>query len=336
MSQALNDEGSQMQKKYLDILVCPICGSQLKDSGFEQDSELRCVVNGHIFQVKDAIPRFVDPLNYANSFGFQWNKFSRVQLDSFNGTKFSEERFYAITNWGKEDLGGKLVLDAGCGAGRFSEVAIRYGAELIAFDLSDAVTAWQDNLSTYGKFVCQASVYEMPFQQEAFDYVYCIGVVQHTPDPEKTIRALCKLVKPGGQIGLWIYERDWKSYVGTLGFKYALRPIFALLSRTKQYALCEKMVELLFPVIAFCKARGLFGKIIMRLLPISSAHLQDVPLKMEDFKAWVILDTFDMYSPTYDQPSRYQDVAKILKSENFENIQRQPHGGIAITAKHLN
>jgi hypothetical protein len=70
----------------------------------------------------------------------------------------------------------------------------------------------------------------------------------------------------------------------------------------------------------------------MRLMPISSSHIQSVPLSLEDFKTWVLLDTFDMYSPSYDQPQTYANVARMLAQENFINIQRHPHGGISVTA----
>ncbi|HEY3310227.1 MAG TPA: methyltransferase domain-containing protein [Anaerolineales bacterium] len=323
-----------MQIKHFDILVCPACGSQLSDNEGVDPNTLVCAKNGHTYPVLNGIPRFVEQDNYAESFGFQWKKFSRVQMDSFNGTNFSEERFRSITNWSREQLAGKLVLDAGCGAGRFSEIVIKDEGDLVAIDLSDAVDACKDNISDVNPFICQASIYELPFEPGTFDFVYCIGVVQHTPDPVKTIQSLCRMVKPGGKIGLWIYERDWKSFVGTVGFKYALRPIFSLLSRPQKFSVCRAMVNLFFPIVAFSKSRGLIGKIIMRLLPISSAHLQNVPLQPDDFKAWVLLDTFDMYSPAYDKPQTYKVVANLLANEKFENIQRQPHGGIAITATH--
>lgn len=295
-------------------------------------TQLICRTNGHTYPVRSGIPRFVEPGNYAESFGFQWKKFSKVQLDSYNGTNFSEERFRLITGWTQDNLTGRLVLDAGCGAGRFSEIALRYGSRLVALDLSEAVDALQANLASSEPLICQASIYELPFRPGTFDYVYCIGVVQHTPDPIASIRALGRMVKPGGQIGLWIYERDWKSYLGTIGFKYLLRPLFSRLSRARQFSVCATMVDLLFPLLAFCRQRGLFGKIIMRLLPVASAHVQTVPLSLEDFKTWVLLDTFDMYSPAYDQPQSYSKVAQLLASEDFQNIRRHPHGGIAITA----
>lgn len=325
-----------MQKNNLDILICPRCGSSFYLSEATHNSNytsaLKCAANGHIYPIKNSIPRFVHSENYAESFGFQWQKFSKVQLDSYNHTNFSEERFRLITGWTEVDLAGKLVLDAGCGAGRFSEIILKYFGRLVAIDVSDAVDACHENLSPTEPLICQASIYEMPFPTSSFDYVYCIGVVQHTPDPAETIRALCKMVKPDGEIGLWIYERDWKSYIGTLGFKYALRPIMSRLSRSHQYAISNTLVNLFFPVASISKSRGFFGKLIMRLLPIASAHIQSVPLSDEDFKTWVLLDTFDMYSPAYDKPMTFIAVARLLAESGFEKIQRHPHGGIAITA----
>ena len=325
-----------MKKKHLNLLICPRCGSRLHLLADvrpgDAEVSLFCTENGHTYALRNGIPRFVDSNNYADSFGYQWRKFSRVQFDSYNGTRFSEERFRLVTGWNEMELAGKLVLDAGCGAGRFAEVAIKERADLVAFDLSEAVDVCKENLAPDEPLICQASIYQLPFHPASFDFVYCIGVVQHTPDPAATIRALCRMVKPGGQIGLWIYERDWKSYIGTLGFKYALRPILHRLSRAHQYAICNSMVRLFLPLAVFCRARGLLGKMVMRLLPIASAHLQSVPLQPEDFSAWVLLDTFDMYSPAYDRPQTYSTVTRLLADENFENIQRHPHGGIAVTA----
>jgi 2-polyprenyl-3-methyl-5-hydroxy-6-metoxy-1,4-benzoquinol methylase len=274
----------------------------------------------------------VEADDYTASFGFQWNKFSRVQLDSHNHSGFSEERFRSITGWGEPELHGKRVLDAGCGAGRFAEVALKYGSDLAAIDLSTAVEACRANLSPYDPLVCQASIYDLPFKPGSFDFVYCIGVIQHTPDPLKSIHCLCEMVKPGGQIGLWIYETTLKAFVGTTGFKYALRPIISRWTREKQETFCRRLVKVFYPLIGILKNWGLFGKIIMRLLPVSSAHLQSVRLSPSDFETWVVLDTFDMYTPAYDQPQRYSTVARVLAQQGFDNIQRHPHGAISMTA----
>ena len=325
-----------MDRTVLGFLCCPKCGSPLESIGDgSAQKTFICSTEKHSYPVVNGIPRFVDAGNYASSFGFQWKKFSRIQLDSQNGTHFSEERFQSITGWTESDLRGKWVLDAGCGAGRFSEIALKFGANLIAFDLSEAVEAWRENVIQPTASIMQASIFSPPFTKHRFDYVYCIGVIQHTPDPILAIRGLCALVKPGGSIGLWIYERDWKSYLGTLGFKYVLRPLFSRFSQRQQFQICKIMVDIFFPIIWGCRSLGLIGKVIMRMLPVASAHIQSVPMSAKDFKEWILLDTFDMYSPAFDQPQKYETIAQVLREEGFEKVTRHPHGGISITAEYL-
>jgi 2-polyprenyl-3-methyl-5-hydroxy-6-metoxy-1,4-benzoquinol methylase len=316
-------------------LRCPQCQGELEALDYlpGREPELRCISNGHHFPVVRGVPRFVESDQYSESFGFQWNKFSRVQLDSYNGTDYSEQRFRDITAWSAGDLRGKRVLDAGCGAGRFAEIVARkYGAELYAVDLSSAVDACQANLAGTNALVSQASIYELPFDKASFDFVYCIGVIQHTPDPLKTIRALCKMVRPGGQIGLWIYALSWKSLIGTSGFKYLLRPIVKRLPREQQIGFCKGLVDAFYPLLFGAKHAGLPGKLVMRLSPVASSYLQSIELSPEDFRSWMFLDTFDMYTPAFDQPQRFETVTRVLIEEGFDAIQRHPHDGVAVTA----
>ena len=321
-----------------ESLACPATGQHLhldkNIPGSDEGAVLVTADGTRAYPVKDGIPRFVPPENYADSFGYQWNKYAKLQLDSCNGTSFSRERFYSITGWTPIELRGRKVLDAGCGAGRFAEVALAAGAEVTAMDLSQAVEACRRNLGDSANLnVVQASIYEMPFRPESFDYAYCIGVIQHTPDPQRSVLEICKMVKPGGKVGFWIYERDWKSYLGTIGFKYLLRPWTMKMSRQQVENFSNLLERLCWPVNRIARKCGLPGKIIMRLLPVASAYLQDVPLSDEDFREWVRLDTFDMYSPAHDHPQTFSTVASWLHEAGFTDIKRHPHGGISITAR---
>jgi 2-polyprenyl-3-methyl-5-hydroxy-6-metoxy-1,4-benzoquinol methylase len=316
----------------LNCLCCPSCKRDLHSTLNARQEYLECD-NGHQYAVIEDIPRFVSSQNYASTFGYQWNKYDRVQVDSHNRSGFSAQRFRDITGWTAEDLRDRSVLDAGCGAGRFAEiVAKEYGAQVFAVDLSTAVEACKKNLAPYNCLVSQASIYDLPFKDGIFDYVYCIGVIQHTPSPEKSIRALCRLVKPGGQIALWIYELNWKCLAGTAGFKYALRPVTSRISRKGQILFSDCLVRLCYPLVSRARKWGLPGKWIMRALPVASAHLQPANLSDSDFKAWVFLDTFDMYSPKYDKPQRLSSVTRILTEQGFKNIQRHQHGALSLTA----
>ena len=234
-----------MHPRLLTDLIDPTSGQALtltspvpSPSEIEQGTLVASA--GRSFPILHGIPRFVPASNYASSFGYQWNKYAELQLDSKNGTTFSEDRFFSITEWSKADLLGARVLDVGCGAGRFSEVVLRTGAHVVAVDLSQAVEACHKNLRSHANLdVVQASIYELPFRPGSFDFVYCIGVVQHTPDPKQSILNIARMVRPGGRLGFWIYERDWKSYLGTIGFKYLLRPWTTSLTRDEVERFCN-------------------------------------------------------------------------------------------------
>lgn len=228
------------------------------------------------------------------------------------------------------------MLDVGCGSGRFSEVALAAGAEVVAMDLSSAVDACRNNLGHHsGLHVVQGSIYEMPFRAALFDIAYCIGVIQHTPNPEQSVRCISKMVKPGGNVGLWIYELNWKSFIGTAGFRYGLRPWTRQMSIEKLETFCHRIEQLCWPVLRHARRGGKLGKVMMRMLPAASTHLQGVPLSDEDFREWVRLDTFDMYAPAHDHPQTFSRVASWLESAGFKVDPRHPHGAISITGTRL-
>jgi SAM-dependent methyltransferase len=257
-------------------------------------------------------------------------------LDAYNGTTFSRQRFYSITEWDAAAMSGKLVLDVGCGAGRFAEVVLRDGAEVVAADLSSAVDACRRNLGTNPKLHCvQASIYELPLRDAIFDYVYCIGVIQHTPDPRRSVLSILSKVVSGGKVGFWIYELNWKSFVGTAGFKYGLRPLTRRMSLVRLERLCAKLEAICWPINRWARRRGALGKAVMRALPVACAHLQDTPLSQGDFREWVRLDTFDMYSPAHDHPQRFSTVKSWLENAGFKVAPRHPHGAVSITATRL-
>jgi len=116
---------------------------------------------------------------------------------------------------------GRTVLDVGCGAGRFAEVALACGARVVAVDRSLAVEACQENLGAHSQLdVVQADVYRLPFAPECFDFVYCLGVLQHNADVKKAFMRLPRQLKPGGRLAVDVYP---KLLLNWLWPKYWLR-----------------------------------------------------------------------------------------------------------------
>ena len=109
------------------------------------------------------MPRFVASDDYAAAFGWQWTHFQKSQLDSYTGTTISRDRLTRCLGGSLSIVRGKAVLEAGCGAGRFTEILIESGARVVAADLSSAVDANYANCgAATDYFVWQADIRRLP------------------------------------------------------------------------------------------------------------------------------------------------------------------------------
>ena len=325
-----------MREKLLELLCCPKCKSEIVCNATEMkgnevvEGDLtcqKCVIN---YSIENGIPRFVDKKNYSSSFGYQWNKFKAEQLDSRNGTDLSAKRFYSETQWTAESLKGKWVLDAGCGAGRFLDVASEADCEVVGIDISTAIDASKANLSNRENvhFV-QASIYELPFKDNAFDGCYCIGVIQHTPNPEKTIASLPRVVRENGELVLTIYERKPWTYLFS---KYWLRFFTKDMPDDKLLKLLNHVMPFAFPITDILFRIPVFGKVFKFLIPIAN-YVDEEALSREQRYSWAILDTFDMLAPQFDNPQNQENVEALLAKNFVSDVQRLPNPGLNLVGR---
>jgi SAM-dependent methyltransferase len=312
-----------MVPDWIELLRCPYSGGplQLLDPEFEGKRIKQGMLvspEGKRYLIRDFIPRFVPESTYADSFGFQWNRFRRTQLDSYTGQPISAERFYKATGWQPEELKGSLVLDVGCGAGRFAEVALTAGAKVVAIDYSNAVDACYANLGHHPDLlVIQADIYALPFRHGLFDFVYSLGVLQHTPDAERAFKALPPMLKSGGRLCVDVYERSWESLFHP---KYWLRPFTKRLSKDFLLKIVESSVPFLLPISRAVGSLPLFGSFLKRLVPVAN-YYGVYQLGDDALYEWAVLDTFDWLSPTYDKPQTRKTLRRWLEEAGLKNIE---------------
>jgi len=289
----------------LAIMRCIGCEAPLD----QHEGGYCCRKCGRKFPVVRGVPRFVDDHNYADSFGFQWQCYERTQLDGASAIE-SEVSFGRKTGFTPQQLQGKLVLDVGCGMGRFADVATRWGARVVGVDLSAAAEVAARNLAGRDFRAFQADVFNLPFAVETFDCIYSIGVLHHTPDCEAAVKVLAQYLRPGGSLAVWLYSGYNKWY----RFSDVYRKITHRMSPTLLHKCLRVIVPPLYALNRGLRPIPVIGKPLAGLLH----HL--FPVSRNRNAEWRLLDTFDWYSPKYQSKHTYEQVFRWFESCGLENV----------------
>ncbi len=293
-----------MHQSFVQLLACPVCKGDLHLESVSpaaqtiEEGNLLCD-NGHAFPITRGIPRFVASDGYAANFGFEWNLHNKTQLDTATERE-SEETFQVKSGFEPRDVDGKLVLDVGCGMGRFTDVASRWGAMVVGIDLTSAVDAAYANVGARENVhLAQADIFALPFREETFDVVFSLGVLHHTPDTRAAFDQLPRLVKPGGKIAIWVYGAGMRAWSWMSDI---YRVATTRMPKRFLYALCHVAI----PMYYVRKVR-IVGQIAWRLFPMS----------VHPNRAWRVLDTFDWYSPTYQWKHSDAEVREWFESHGL-------------------
>lgn len=305
-----------MNLSLLQVLVCPQCKesplrveSWLKDgSGRLLSGKLHCGSCRAAYLVINGIPRFVHSDSYASSFSLEWARHAKTQLDSVSGLTVARDTFFQRTGFLDTDLKNKLVLDAGCGIGRYMEVAHNSGARIVGVDMSFSVDQAYENVGHLPNVdIVQADLMHLPFKEQTFDTVFSLGVLHHTPDAHRAFQNIALLPKDGGKLAVWLYAND--------GLKQRLYNAVAALYRS----VTTKMPpELLYKLCGI--AVPLYS--VHRIPIIGNITRAVIPTSMEPRAEWRRLDTYDWYSPKYQSKHTYGQVMGWFEQAGFDWIMK--------------
>jgi 2-polyprenyl-3-methyl-5-hydroxy-6-metoxy-1,4-benzoquinol methylase len=288
--------------------------------------------NGETFPVVNNIPRFVDSDNYAQAFGYQWNIHVNTQLDSYTGHPISKDRLERCLGYSVDQLKGKNVLEAGSGAGRFTEHLVKSGALVHSFDLSNAVEANAKNIGDASNYrIAQASIYDIPYPDEQFDVVICLGVLQHTPDPDKSIECLYRKVKPGGQLVIDHYSYSLARFTKA---STLIRYILKEMPKEKSKKITNNLVNFFFPLHWACRKFYPAQAVLSRISPCLF-YYKDFPfLTKEQHFDLTQLDTYDHLTDYYKHLRTQGQLRSLLEKLGAVSIETF-RGGIGVEARCL-
>ena len=204
-----------MQRKILNLLCCPNCKHDLEllekevTSGQVTEGLLQCGNCQRSFPIFKGVPRMLldlgDRLDLAESWGYQWAIQDEGKLETityYGETEQQElDNFFNYLGIGAADLPGRVVLDAGCGCGRLTRALGKYGAEIIGIDIASSIERIHKYCqSSQNVHIIQADIANLPFKNEAFDYVWSKLAICYVHKPAQAFENLANLVRPSGRL----------------------------------------------------------------------------------------------------------------------------------------
>jgi SAM-dependent methyltransferase len=334
-----------MRKAVLEHLRCPECHCGFEVDVLEEEEDqiseglLKCTTKRHLYPVVRSVPRilsvaFKQEIEFSHkyrdlidrydvvhgsdgdaglnekvrlSFGRQWTTYQvqRPQED--------DAYFRSKTATDPPSLRGKLVLDAGCGSGRYTRIAGEAGATVIGFDLSPAVeTAASNTAGLPNVHIIQADVFELPLAPESFDFIFSIGVLDHTPNTKKALSSLVPLLTDNGEIAVWVYPR-WPAPFEL--YNRFLRGITTRMSLDNLHRLAVALEPVGLMKLELLTAphwsKRFLGQ-VLRGLTIGVSYHPDREIR--------ICDTFDWFAPPYQWHHTDDEVESWLREFGLREI----------------
>jgi ubiquinone/menaquinone biosynthesis C-methylase UbiE len=205
------------------------------------------------------------------SFSEEWSKFDVFSDEEIR--KIGDEYFDLVTD---EMLNKKSrVLDLGCGTGRWSRYVADRVAQVEAIDPGASIFAASRLLKDKKNVrVTQASSDLIPFADESFDFVMCLGVLHHIPNTQQALNDLiCKLKQGGFALLYFYYNFENRSLAFKLLFRISdlLRRMVSRMPGQLKKATCDVIAIVVYlPWVSMARLiKSLGGTSIYKKLPLS-------------------------------------------------------------------
>ena len=274
-----------------------------------------------------AMSRFISiQKSTKESFAYQWLRYDVESEEE------DREIFLCDSQLSEMELENKLILDAGCGMGRYTRIAGAMGGEIFGVDLSQStLKAYQKTKDNPCAHIMQADLLHLPFREKQFDIIYSLGVLHHTPDPRQAFLNLAHCLNDRGIMAIWVY--------GTAGnFRdFTTNPLRDERRRylksdvlKRVHWLTVSLREKVFKAVRLLTTRMYLPLLYLLCYPL--AALGKIPL-LKYLTASVHTDwrvrlqeNFDWFSPRYQSHHTKEEVLGWFSEVRLNDITLLKHG----------
>lgn len=117
-----------------------------------------------------------------------------------------EELTKEFSDWILNILNAKQrakILDVACGKGIFLYCARKRGLVTYGIDISKNALKIAREINPNSEIIV-GNAESLPYENNSFDYVTCLGSLEHFPDPEKGVREISRVLKNNGKVCIFV------------------------------------------------------------------------------------------------------------------------------------
>lgn len=250
----------------------------------------------------------------VKSFGEEWSKFyefSDSDIENLGKMYFDiiEEKMLSHKTYS---------IDIGCGTGRWTQFLLKKIGFMEAVDPSDAIFAADKLLEGKENVrLTKATIDELPFDDETFDFGMSIGVLHHIPDTQKAMKDCIKKIKIGGYFYTYLYYNlDNKGFTFKLIFKCIsiIRKVVSKMPGNLKKFVCDLLAVFIYmPVI-------LFGRFLKMIGLKRTAN--KLPLKGYLNQSFFVIrnDALDRFGTKLEQRFSKNEIIEMMKNSGLDEI----------------
>ena len=253
--------------------------------------------------------------NTVESFGDEWTKFS--SFDTAEIERMGNEYFDLLHTTTVNE--NSVVLDVGCGTGRWSYYLSPKVKFIEAIDPSEAVLAAAQLTGTRQNIrITKAGVDNIPFDDNSFDFIFSLGVLHHIPDTQGAIKKIYRKIKPKGYFLVYLYynlDNRGSIYRAIFTLSNGVRKVISRMPKVMKQILAEIIsftVYVPFVLLArLCK--GLFPKReLYKKIPLSYYHNKSLTI--------IRNDSLDRFGTPLEKRFSRIEIESMLKAAGFTDV----------------
>jgi SAM-dependent methyltransferase len=239
----------------------------------------------------------------------------------YQWTAYEDTEAFLFFDWIQprtvEDFRDKHVLDAGCGPGHHTRLVAPVARAVTAMDLNTGDIARARLAAFQNIRIVEADIATYS-PNELYDVIYCIGVIHHTDNPDKTFANLKAMLRPGGLLIIWCYSREGNELVWRVVepvrkyfLRHLSRPILGIISNV--------VTALMYPIV------HTVYRLPLRFLPFYEYF--------ENFRRLSfrrnMLNVFDKLNAPQTDFIAHDRIARWFNPAEFGDVSLTPYKGVS-------